>query len=61
MPRKTNLSIKEYTLKSGQKRYYFKISLGENSFTYSQQLVDFIIGEIKKDPQHIVESLKNKK
>lgn len=31
MPRKTNLSIKEYTLKSGQKRYYFKISLGENS------------------------------
>lgn len=31
MPRKTNLSIKEYTLKNGQKRYYFKISLGENS------------------------------
>ncbi|EFQ48144.1 N-terminal phage integrase SAM-like domain-containing protein [Lactobacillus iners] len=31
MPRKTNLSIKEYTLKNGEKRYYFKISLGQNS------------------------------
>lgn len=31
MPKRKNSSIKEYTLKSGEKRYEFVISLGENS------------------------------
>lgn len=32
MPKRKNSSIKEYKLKSGAKRYYFKISLGTNSY-----------------------------
>jgi len=31
MPKRKNTSIKEYTLKSGKKRYEFVISLGQNS------------------------------
>lgn len=31
MPKRKNTSIKEYKLKSGAKRYYFRISLGNNS------------------------------
>ncbi|MFB0667222.1 DUF3644 domain-containing protein, partial [Streptococcus pyogenes] len=28
------------------------------TYTYSQQFVEFIVNEIKKDPQNFVESLK---
>lgn len=56
-----NLFIDFYNIKSNKKYAYKHVIGNQNSFTYSQQLVDFIIGEIKKNPQHIVESLKNKK
>lgn len=43
-------------------RFAFKHVIGnQNSFTYSEQLVNFIIEEIEKDPQHFVMSLTNKK
>lgn len=31
------------------------------SFTYSQQFIEFIVNEIKKNPTRFVDSLKNKK
>lgn len=40
-------------------RYAYCHRIGNNEqYTYSQQFVDFIIAEIKKDPQKFVESLK---
>lgn len=40
-------------------KYSYKHQIGKSErYTYSQQLIDFIINEIKKDPLNIVESLK---
>lgn len=45
-------------------QYSYEHVIGkQHSFTYSQQFIDFIMNEIKKDPKNFVESLKkpNKK
>ncbi|WP_256605077.1 hypothetical protein [Staphylococcus caprae] len=40
----------------------FFIFLGkQESFTYSQQFIEFIVSEIKKNPIKFVDSLRNKK
>lgn len=53
-----NLFIEFYDIKSDNK-YSYKHSLGNStSYTYSERLVDFIINEIKKNPDGFVESLK---
>lgn len=52
-----------YSIKTDEK-YSYKHKIGKyEHFTYSQQLIEFIVKEIEKDPQKIVESLKrgNKK
>lgn len=55
------LVIDFYSIKSDEKySYCHKIGKSEH-YTYSQKLVDFIISEIEKDPQHFVESLKKSK
>ena len=47
-----------YDIKSDNK-YSYKHSLGNStSYTYSERLIDFIINEIKKNPDGFVESLK---
>ena len=39
--------------------YAYKHVIGnQNQYTYSQQFVEFIVEEIKKNPEHFVESLK---
>lgn len=53
-----NLFIEFYDIKSDNK-YSYKHSLGNStSCTYSERLIDFIINEIKKNPDGFVESLK---
>ena len=53
-----NLFIEFYDIKRDNK-YSYKHSLGNStSYTYSERLIDFIINEIKKNPDGFVESLK---
>lgn len=53
-----NLFIEFYDIKSDNK-YSYKHSLGNStSYTYSERLIDFIINEIKKNPDGFIESLK---
>ncbi|RIM18744.1 DUF3644 domain-containing protein, partial [Staphylococcus chromogenes] len=43
-------------------KYAYKHTIGkQESFTYSQQFIEFIISEIKKNPTKFVDSLRNKK
>lgn len=56
-----NLIIDFYDIKNEEK-YSYKHKIGkQESYTYSQQFIDFIVNEIKKKPNKFVESLKNKK
>lgn len=53
-----NMIMDFYNIKS-ETKYAYKHTIGHTeSYTYSEQFVQFIISEIKKDPQHFVESLK---
>ncbi|MDN7033292.1 DUF3644 domain-containing protein [Lactiplantibacillus plantarum] len=52
------LFVHFYKLKSNPRYcYYYKLG---NRYGYSTQLVDFLVEEIKKDPEHIVQNLKAK-
>ncbi|MCT1176652.1 DUF3644 domain-containing protein [Pediococcus pentosaceus] len=53
-----NLFIDFYNIKQNKKYAYEHVIGNQHTFTYSQQLVDFIIAEIKKAPDKFVESLK---
>ena len=56
-----SLFIEFYNIKSDSK-YAYKHCIGKHtSYTYSQQLVEFIVSQIKKDPNDFVESLKRAK
>lgn len=53
-----NLIIDFYDIKN-EPKYAYKHTIGnQESYTYSQQFVDFVFGEIKKNPKHYVESLR---
>lgn len=53
-----NLFIEFYDIKSDNKYSYKHSSGNSTSYTYSERLIDFIINEIKKNPDGFVESLK---
>lgn len=53
-----NMIIDFYDIKSNPKYSYEHVIEKQHSYTYSQQFVEFVVTEIKKDPQHFVESLK---
>ncbi len=56
-----NLIIDFYTVKSNA-IYAYKHKIGnQEQYTYSQQFVDFIYDEIKKNPHGFVESLRQRK
>ena len=56
-----SLIINFYDIKK-DKKYSYRHILGNNeTYTYSQQFIEFIINEVKKNPSKFVESLKNKK
>lgn len=56
------LFCKYFNLKEN-KKYCYKYNLypSNPTYSYSQATIDFIITEIKKDPEHIVQNLKIKK
>lgn len=56
-----NLVMDFYNIKSEPKYAYEHIIGRQSNYTYSQQLVDFIIEEIKKAPDRFVQSLKKSK
>jgi HEPN domain-containing protein len=56
-----NLIMDFYDIKA-EPKYAYKHIIGKHeSYTYSQQFVDFIVEEIKKDPERYVQSLINSK
>jgi HEPN domain-containing protein len=58
-----NLIIDFYQVKNDTKYAYEHVIGNQHSYTYSQQFIEFIVKEIKKNPQNYVDSLKkgNKK
>lgn len=56
-----NLVIDFYNIKQDTKYAYEHIIGNQHSYTYSQQLIEFIISEIEKSPHNFVESLKKSK
>lgn len=51
---------KYYGLKENQKLCYIHRQFSTPRYSYSQQLIDFIVSEISKDPAHILDNIKNK-
>ena len=49
---------KYYGLKSNKKLCYAHMQFSSPQYTYSQQAIDFIVDEIKKDPQNILNNIK---
>lgn len=56
-----NLIIDFYNIKQDEKYAYEHVIGRSRQYTYSQQLVDFIVSEIEKNPAKFVESLKKSK
>lgn len=56
-----DLFNKVYGLKENEKYCYIHRQYAQPSYTYSMQAVELIVGEIQKDPEHIVENLKKAK
>ena len=53
-----NLVVEFYDVKQDETYAYKHVIGNQEQYTYSQQFVEFIIEEIKKNPQRFVESLK---
>ncbi len=56
-----NLFCKYYDIKNNEKFCYTSRIYSYPQYSYSQQTIDFIVEEIKKDPDNIIQNLKNKK
>lgn len=56
-----SMVIDFYDIKHDSKYAYEHVIGNQHSYTYSQQLIDFIISEIEKNPHKFVESLKKSK
>lgn len=56
-----NLIIDFYDIKQTPKYSYEHVIGKQHNFTYSQQFIDFIMNEIKNDPNNFVKSLKKSK
>ncbi|MFQ9802154.1 MAG: hypothetical protein ACLR23_28230 [Clostridia bacterium] len=51
---------KHFQLKENDKFCYVHRQFSTPQYSYSQQVIDFIVEEIQKDPQHILDNIKNK-
>lgn len=56
-----NNFCKHYGLKANQKFCYIHTQYEQPQYTYSQQAIDFIVVELTKDPEHILDNIKTKK
>lgn len=55
-----NLFCKYYDFKSNKKLCYTSRMYSQPQYSYSLQAIDFIVEEIKKDPDNIIQNLKGK-
>ena len=55
-----NNFCKHYGLKANQKFCYIHTQYEQPQYTYSQQAIDFIVVELTKDPEHILDNIKTK-
>lgn len=53
-----NMFTKYYRLKDNQRYCYTHMQYQSPSYSYSLQAIEFIVDEIKKDPEHIIQNLK---
>lgn len=49
---------KYYNLKNNEKLCYAHRQYATPQYSYSQQMIEFIVDEIKKDPEHILDNIK---
>ena len=49
---------KYYNLKNNDKLCYIHKQYSQPQYSYSQSMIDFIVNEIKKDPEHILDNIK---
>lgn len=56
-----DLFNKVYGIKENERYCYVHRQYAQPSYTYSMQAIDLIVGEIQKDPDNIVDKLKNAK
>lgn len=54
-----NLFCKYYNIKENKKLCFVSRMFSQPQYSYSLQTIDFIVEEIKKDPDNIVQNLKN--
>lgn len=55
-----NLFCKYYDIKNNSKLCYISKMFSQPQYSYSLQTIDFIVDEIKKDPENIIQNLKEK-
>lgn len=55
-----NLFCKYYKIKENEKLCYVTKMFSQPQYSYSIQAIDFIVNEIKKDPENIIANLKEK-
>lgn len=51
---------KYYNLKENEKLCYVHKQFSQPQYSYSQAMIDFIVEEIKKDPDHILDNIKKR-
>lgn len=55
-----DLFVKYYSIKSNEKLCYTNRINNPPTYSYSIQTIDFIVDEIKKDPEHIIRDLRDR-
>ena len=55
-----NLFCKHYEIKRNDKLCFVSRMFSQPQYSYSLQTIDFIVDEIKKDPEHIIQNLKER-
>ena len=55
-----NLFCQYFDIKSNEKLCYTYQISSQPQYSYSLQTIDFIVDEIKKDPENIIQNLKDK-
>lgn len=55
-----NLFCKHYEIKGNDKLCFVSRMFSQPQYSYSLQTIDFIVDEIKKDPEHIIQNLKER-
>ncbi len=56
-----NNFCKHFSVKENEKFCYIHKQYAQPQYTYSQQAIDFIVTELMKDPEHILDNIKTKK